>query len=72
MHRDIKPTNIVFSSKDSIEGLRLTDFHLAVPIDPNLNLRVCGTPGYAAPEKFKDSYNEKVDLFSVGCIFFKL
>lgn len=30
MHRDIKPTNIVFSNKDSIEGLKLTDFHLAV------------------------------------------
>ncbi|CAD8105821.1 unnamed protein product [Paramecium sonneborni] len=72
MHRDIKPTNIVFKNKDSIEGLKLTEFHLAVYIDPSQELRVCGTPGYAAPEKFKDSYNEKVDLFSVGCIFFKL
>ncbi|CAK94043.1 unnamed protein product (macronuclear) [Paramecium tetraurelia] len=72
MHRDIKPTNIVFKNKDSIEGLKLTEFHLAVHIYPSQDLRVCGTPGYAAPEKFKDSYNEKVDLFSVGCIFFKL
>ncbi|CAD8097550.1 unnamed protein product [Paramecium primaurelia] len=72
MHRDIKPTNIVFKNKDSIEGLKLTEFDLAVLIDPSQDLRVCGTPGYAAPEKFKDSYNEKVDLFSVGCIFFKL
>ncbi|CAD8189615.1 unnamed protein product [Paramecium pentaurelia] len=72
MHRDIKPINIVFKNKDSIEGLKLTEFHLAVHIDPSQDLRICGTPGYAAPEKFKDSYNEKVDLFSVGCIFFKL
>ncbi|CAK60031.1 unnamed protein product (macronuclear) [Paramecium tetraurelia] len=72
MHRDIKPTNIVFKNKDSLEGLKLTEFDLAVPINPSQDLRVCGTPGYAAPEKFKDSYNEKVDLFSIGCIFFKL
>ncbi|CAD8179643.1 unnamed protein product [Paramecium pentaurelia] len=72
MHRDIKPTAIVFQNKDSIEGLKLTDFHLSIPIDSKINLREYGTPGYAAPEKFKDNYNEKVDIFSVGCIFFKL
>jgi serine/threonine protein kinase len=72
MHRDIKPTNVIFKNKDSIEGLKITDFHLAIPIDPNIDLRVCGTPGYAAPEKFNEVYNEKVDIFSIGCIFFKL
>lgn len=35
MHRDIKPTNLVFKNKDSIEGLKLTEFHLAVHIDPS-------------------------------------
>ncbi|CAD8201691.1 unnamed protein product [Paramecium octaurelia] len=30
MHRDIKPTNIVFKNKDSIDGLKQTEFHLAV------------------------------------------
>ncbi|CAD8097302.1 unnamed protein product [Paramecium sonneborni] len=72
MHRDIKPTNIVFQNKDSLEGLKLIDFHLAVPITPKINYKICGTPGYAAPEKFKDYYDEKVDIFSIGCIFFKL
>ncbi|CAK88475.1 unnamed protein product (macronuclear) [Paramecium tetraurelia] len=72
MHRDLKPTAIVFQNKDSIEGLKLTDFHLAVPINSQINLSDSGTPGYAAPETFKDNYNEKVDIFSVGCIFFKL
>ena len=34
----------------------------------------CGTPGYIAPEiwQSQDGYNEKVDVFSIGAIFFEL
>jgi serine/threonine protein kinase len=33
----------------------------------------CGTPGYAAPELLnKQSATTKVDIFSLGCVFFNL
>jgi len=33
----------------------------------------CGTAGYVAPEVFRNySYNEACDVFSLGCIFYKL
>ncbi len=37
----------------------------------------CGTPGYVAPEvlnlpKTQYKYSPVCDIFSVGCIFFKL
>ena len=41
---------------------------------PRTSFKVCGTPGYAAPEVFNDAgnYNEKCDVFSAGCIFFEM
>lgn len=33
----------------------------------------CGTAGYVAPEVFRNySYNEACDVFSLGCIFYKI
>lgn len=75
MHRDLKPANILIEkSKD----VKIADFGLAtlVHIDQYL-FKKCGTPGYMAPEVFKyneqlpsTAYNEKCDLFSIGCIFY--
>jgi serine/threonine protein kinase len=40
--------------------------------DPNqLLTEICGSAGYMAPEIFKKTgYNEKADIFSLGCLFF--
>jgi calcium-dependent protein kinase len=51
------------------------DFGLSSRIDiEKLEFPKCGTPGYVAPEviNYKDKYNEKCDMFSIGVIMYKL
>lgn len=76
MHRDIKPDNILVHS---IHGendceIKLADLGLAVFTNRDEKLfHKCGTPGYVAPEIFKDGgYSYKADMFSMGSVFFNL
>lgn len=56
--------------------MRIADFGLAalLPSDPTEKLfYLCGTPAYIAPEILRGlGYREKVDIFSLGGIFFNL
>lgn len=55
--------------------MRIADFGLAefLPEDSKLLFVKCGTPGYVAPEIFQPSgYDYKVDIFSLGCVFFNM
>ncbi|CAD8144768.1 unnamed protein product [Paramecium pentaurelia] len=78
MHRDLKPENIMFKNLNDISGLRIVDFGLATSTTPpSYPFPKCGTPGYVAPEiaNLKDlskKYDKICDIFSVGCIFYKL
>lgn len=64
---------------DDIEVV-LIDFGLAAfTYDEKLASRRCGTPGYSPPEFFtkQNAYEcksslHKIDVFSIGCVFFKL
>ena len=63
---------ISYSSSISVE---IADFGFTILNTPDYiaNQDKCGTPGYAAPEIYqKTVYNEKVDIFGVGAILFKL
>ncbi|EGR32323.1 protein kinase domain protein [Ichthyophthirius multifiliis] len=78
MHRDIKPENILMRNKEQLD-LVIGDFGLATKADCEKYIYLkCGTPGYVAPEianldESKISHYQNVcDVFSVGCIFYRL
>ncbi|CAD8102377.1 unnamed protein product [Paramecium primaurelia] len=78
MHRDLKPENIMFKECGSVQNLRIVDFGLATNTNVDkYPFPKCGTPGYVAPEiaNLKDltlKYDKICDMFSIGCIFYKL
>ncbi|GLU08170.1 hypothetical protein SLE2022_250940 [Rubroshorea leprosula] len=70
VHRDIKPDNILFDSKNSV---KLTDFGSAEVLkEGEATLRgVVGTPYYVAPEVLVGKeYCEKVDVWSAGVVLY--
>lgn len=70
IHRDIKLENILVNEHEW--EFKLGDFGLAVQSSGPCQVK-CGSPGYIAPEIFtKDSYDSKVDIFSVGIILYIL
>lgn len=81
-HRDLKPENILLESKDVDQlGVKIADFGFSCFFDPEKGLDlVLGSPMYMAPEiikigwnrEAKLTYNEKVDIWSVGVISFML
>merc|ERR1719481_1711914 len=74
IHRDLKPENILINGYDC--NLKITDFGLARGVykdEKNLTEYVV-TRWYRAPEVMCSArqYDEKVDEWSVGCIFAEL
>ena len=59
--------------KDDLE-VKLTDFGLAHFDNNQLRMhRICGSPGYVAPEILKgQGANCKSDIFSIGVTFYNL
>jgi len=76
-HRDLKLQNILYkitpsSGRDDIQ-IKICDFGFAKIINTseNLNQTLCGTPYYLAPEiLINHEYNDKSDLWSIGCIYY--
>ena len=68
IHRDIKPDNI-FMNKNKI--IKIGDFGISTQIK-KLKFSVKGTPGYMAPELELENYDEKVDIYSMGCVFYEI
>lgn len=80
-HRDLKPSNIMLRNSRDLSSLALTDFSTTfvtestAPRSPNhpMMKTLVGTPFYLAAEVVRGQlYNEKVDMFSLGCIAFQL
>lgn len=81
LHRDLKPDNILIEKNSIDEGipkLKIIDFGLSTFTDEShFIFKRCGTPGFIAPEVFKQdklspvlSYDYQVDLFSAGILYF--
>ena len=73
-HRDIKPDNILLDDEFRV---KLTDFGMSKYFGHgNLMKTRCGSPCYVAPEIITNndngSYNEKVDIWSLGILLYYL
>jgi calcium/calmodulin-dependent protein kinase I len=75
MHRDLKPENLILVSNDTNTDLKLVDFGFVTPFGPGIpkETRICGTPGYVAPEMMMGlPYGPEVDIWSLGVIMYVL
>ncbi|CAK77614.1 unnamed protein product (macronuclear) [Paramecium tetraurelia] len=78
IHRDLKPDNIMFREQDQYDTLIIVDFGLSTFTEVSkYQFPKCGTPGYVAPEVLNlidrdQKYDKVCDVFSCGCIFYKL
>lgn len=70
LHRDIKPENIFIDNKGHI---KLGDFGIARPLDSNHHMTRVGTVPYMSPElKFGKQYDEKCDIWALGCVIYQM
>ncbi|XP_007430799.1 MAP kinase-activated protein kinase 3 isoform X1 [Python bivittatus] len=73
-HRDVKPENLLYTSKDKDSVLKLTDFGFAKETTVQNALQTpCYTPYYVAPEVLgPEKYDKSCDMWSLGVIMYIL
>ena len=72
LHRDLKPSNIFISSD---QHLKIGDFGIAKLRNHTISMAstLVGSDVYIAPEVFgRMPYNEKADVWALGCILYEL
>ncbi len=81
VHRDLKPSNVLIDARGGRSIARVTDFGIAKALEPTeargfetRSGMAMGTPGYMAPEQFKDAkhVDQRADVWSLGCILYEL
>ncbi|XP_061583619.1 MAP kinase-activated protein kinase 2 [Cololabis saira] len=72
-HRDVKPENLLYSTKRPNALLKLTDFGFAKETTNNSLDTPCYTPYYVAPEVLgPEKYDKSCDMWSLGVIMYIL
>ncbi|KAJ8370572.1 hypothetical protein SKAU_G00106000 [Synaphobranchus kaupii] len=73
-HRDVKPENLLYNTKESNAVLKLTDFGFAKETTLQNSLQTpCYTPYYVAPEVLgPEKYDKSCDMWSLGVIMYIL
>eukprot|EP01029_Cantina_marsupialis_P017317 TRINITY_DN3887_c0_g2_i1.p1 TRINITY_DN3887_c0_g2~~TRINITY_DN3887_c0_g2_i1.p1 ORF type:complete len:742 (-),score=204.19 TRINITY_DN3887_c0_g2_i1:213-2438(-) len=74
VHRDVKPENILLSSRGPSACLKLADMGFAKQLFAGDTLATsCGTPNYVAPEILnRKKYDSQVDMWSLGVVTYIL
>ena len=74
IHRDIKPGNIWLEAPS--DRAKILDFGLASGQDGDVQLTtpgaIMGTPAYMAPEQAGGAVDHRADLFSLGCVLYRM
>ncbi len=63
IYRDLKPSNILLSSKGKIY---LIDFGISRVLMPQKKGTLIGTPGYAPPEQYQGIQDVRSDIYALG------
>ena len=70
VHRDIKCANLFLMKSGD---LKLGDLNVSKVAKQGMLQTQTGTPYYASPEVWSDKpYNEKSDIWSLGCVLYEL
>jgi len=74
IHRDIKPANLWLEEETG--RVKILDFGLARAADGDAQLTtpgaILGTPAYMAPEQAGGVADHRADLFSLGCVLYRM
>lgn len=72
IHRDVKTSNVMLTSTDlQVASAKLSDFDTMRDVEGDMTKGI-GTQSYRAPETDGQVYNEKADIWSLGCFTYIL
>ncbi|CAG9332663.1 unnamed protein product [Blepharisma stoltei] len=73
LHRDLSPNSICLMKKGNDLIIKIIDFGVSAFVDMSRHYQEkLGNSFYTAPEVSDEFYNEKCDLWSIGCIMYLL